>query len=133
MAASRYATFSVPAVAALYALFVKLVWQRKSTVASAVFGAVLVLVLVSVPISYQKGLASGELTKVSRKHAASVIIDYRSQPASALLIFGWDPQRVRHYARVLDRLDQSVFAGIPDPSGRDDRRPQPSSTQARDD
>lgn len=131
--ASRYATFSVPAVAALYALFVKLVWQRKSTVASAVFGVVLVLVLVSVPISYQKGLASGELTKVSRKHAASVIIDYRSQPASALLIFGWDPQRVRRYARILDRLDQSVFAGIPDPNGRDDRRPQPSTTQARDD
>jgi hypothetical protein len=131
--ASRYATLSVPAVAALYAVFAKLVWQRRSIVASALFGVVLVLVLVSVPISYQKGLESGERTKVSRERAASVIIDYRSQPTTTLLIFAWDPERVRRYARVLDRLDQSVFAGIPDPGGRNDWHPQPSSTQVRND
>jgi hypothetical protein len=78
------------------------------------FGVVLVLVPMRVPISYRKGLESGELTKDSRERAVSGLIDYRSQPRAALLIFGRDPQHVRRYARVLDRPDKSVFAGIPD-------------------
>ena len=131
--ASRYATFPVLAVVALYAVSAKLFWRRRSILASVLFGVVLVLVLVSVPISYQMGLKAGELTKVSREHAVSVILDYRSQPTAALWIFGHNPQRVRRYARLLDRLDQSVFAGIPDPGGKEDRRPGPSSTQVRDD
>ena len=131
--ASRYATFSVAGVAALYAVFAKLVWRRRSTVASVLFGVLLALVLVSVPISYQKGLKLGEVTKISREYAVSVIIDYRSQPTTALRIFGWDPQRVRRHARVLDRLDQSVFASIPDRGGRNDLRSQPCPTRARDD
>ena len=131
--ASRYATFSVPAVAALYAVFAKLFWQRRSIVASTLFGVVLVLVLVSVPVSYQRGLKAGELTKASREHAVSVILDYRSQPTTALWIFGHNPHRVRRYARLLDRLDEGVFAGIPDPGGRRIRRPRPSSAQAPDD
>lgn len=131
--ASRYATFSVLAVAALYAVFAKLVWQGRSIVASALFGVVLVLVLVSMPISYQKGLEAGELTKVYRERLASVIIDYRFQPRAALLISGWDPRRVRQHARFLDRLDQSVFSGIPDPRDRNGWPPQPTSTQARND
>ncbi len=93
----------------------------------------LVLVLLSMPISYQKGLEAGEQTKVHRERLASVIIDYRFQPRAALFISGWDPRRVRRHARVLDRLDQSVFSGIPDPRARNDWRPQPASTQARDD
>jgi hypothetical protein len=127
--ASRYVTFSVVAVAALYAIFAKLVWQKRSVVASVLFSVVLVLVGLSVPISYHKGLEAGRSNKAASEYAVSVLINYRSEPTTALRTLGWDPQHVRRYARVLDRLNQSVFADMPASGGRNAKRSQPSSTR----
>ena len=107
---SRYATFSLLAVASLYAIFTTLAWERRSTVTFTLLGIVLGMVLVCVPASYQAGLEAGEQTKASRERAVAVLSDYKSQPVSSFLIFGDDPRRVKRYARVLDRLDESIFA-----------------------
>jgi hypothetical protein len=116
---SRYATFSLLAVVGTYAVFAGLAWLRRSAATLALFGIVSLLIFASVPFSYGEGVEAGRLTEASRKTMVSVLLDHRSQPAAAFLVFGNDPQRVKRYARVLDRLDQSVFAGGVESAGRD--------------
>jgi hypothetical protein len=108
---SRYATFSLLAVVSTYAIFASLAWLRRSVATLALFGILSLLIVASVPLSYGEGLEAGRLTETSRERMVSVLADHRSQPAPAFSIFGNDPQRVKRYAHVLDRLDQSVFAG----------------------
>jgi hypothetical protein len=109
--ASRYATFAIPAVAALYAVFAKLVWQRSSIVAYVLFGVVLVLVLVSVPFSYRGGVQKGEETRTVRESQAFVALTHESQPDE--LLEGYlhpNVQFVRDIAPLLERLRYNVFA-----------------------
>lgn len=116
---SRYATFSLLAVVGTYAVFAGLVWLRRSAATLALFGVLSLLIVASVPLSYGEGMEAGRLTEASRESMVSVLADHRSQPVLAFLVFGNDPQRVKRYARVLDRLDQSIFAGGGEPTGRD--------------
>ncbi len=113
---SRYTTFSILAVVGLYAIYARLAWESRTGVAYALFGIVLVLVLVSIPTSYRTGLQAGKETRASREYAASILADYRHQPVSSLMIFGSNPRLVKQYAHTLDRLDVSIFAGTADSS-----------------
>lgn len=108
--ASRFTAFSILAVVSLYALLAQLARERKSHVSTALFGIMLGIVLVSVPTSLSTGIVAGAATKASREQAASILSTYERQSDAALAVFGWNPQRVRIYARTLDRLDYSIFA-----------------------
>jgi len=111
--ASRFSIFSILAVVSLYTMFAKLALERRSHVITALLGVMLGVMLVSIPASYMAGMEAGAATKTYRERAAYILATYKTQPDAALVAFGHDPERVRKYARILDRLDYNVFAERP--------------------
>src|SRR5215212_6755656 len=83
--ASRYATFSILAVASLYALLAKMVFATTTNVLRtllllALFG----IILLSAGVSYRDGIEVGRVQEVSRDRAAHVLETYRSEPDARL-------------------------------------------------
>lgn len=107
---SRYAVFSILTVVSIYAVFVKLAWERTSQVTTAVLGVLLGLVLLSIPTSYLLGPAGGEATEAYRAETAKILLDYKSQPDEALAKLGYAPKRIKPYIPFLERNDYNAFA-----------------------
>ena len=122
--ASRYTTFSILAVVAIYVILVKLVLERKSRFTAGLICALSALILLSVPISYAEGIKRGEETKASREQKALILSTYESQPDKVLVNtlcdmdmgcvvdpFGRaDADTVREWAGILKRLGYNVFS-----------------------
>jgi hypothetical protein len=127
--APRYTTFSVLAVASVYAILAgaglggRRVGSERATVApllglggAALLGAA---VIYSAVVSYQNGVVAGQLTETARERAALVLRSHESRKDRLLTTaFGTRAEVVRRNAPVLERLDLNVFAG-PGPRGRD--------------
>src|SRR5215203_2722547 len=120
-AISRYTTFSVLAVASLYALLAKMVFATTASVLRivlllALFG----IILLSAGVSYRDGIEVGRVQEVSRERAAHVLETYRSQPDARLVALYPRPKTVRRRAPLLERLGYNVFSEPlpPDPSVR---------------
>src|SRR5215211_6426306 len=78
-AISRYTTFSVLAVASVYAMLAKMVFARRSIVGrTVVLIALFGTVLLSAGISYQNGVEVGRAQEASRERAAYVLKTYES-------------------------------------------------------
>ena len=107
---SRYATFSIPGVVALYGLLANLALNARSRVAAALLGVLLVAVLAGTVYSYPRGIEAGRQTEEARMQAARILADHENEPLAAFTIFGHDPSRVQRYARFLDRHDYGIFA-----------------------
>lgn len=106
---SRYATFSILAVVATYALLAKAATDGRSPVTGGLFGLLLALLVLTLPVAYSEGLTAGQQTMENRQEAASALATYESQPEEYLdEVHGWDD--IRNRAVVLDDLGYSVFA-----------------------
>jgi hypothetical protein len=120
-AISRYTTFSVLAVASVYAMLAKMVFARRSIVGrTVVLIALFGTVLLSAGITYQNGIEVGRVQEASRERAAYVLKTYRSQPDAHLADLYPRPETVRRRAPLLERLGYNVFSEPlpPDPSVR---------------
>jgi hypothetical protein len=120
-AISRYTTFSVLAVASLYALLAKMVFATTASVLRTViliplFG----IILLSAGISYRDGIEVGRAQEVSRERAAHILETYDTQPDARLVALYPRPKTVRRRAPLLERLGYNVFSEPlpPDPSVR---------------
>jgi hypothetical protein len=120
-AISRYTTFSVLAVASLYALLAKMVFATRSSVLRTViliplFG----IILLSAGISYRNGIEVGRAQEVSRERAAHILETYDTQPDARLVALYPRPKTVRRRAPLLERFGYNVFSEAlpPDPSVR---------------
>ena len=119
--ASRYTTFSVLAVASLYALLAKMVFATTASVLRTVLLLALFgIILLSAGVSYRDGIEVGRAQEVSGERAAHVLETYRSQPDARLVALYPRPETVRSRAPFLERLGYNVFSEPlpPDPSVR---------------
>ncbi len=110
-AISRYTTFSILAVASVYAMLAKMVFARRSSVGRtvlliALFGTV----LLSAGISYRNGIEMGRAQEASRERAAHVLKTYEFQPDARLADLYPRPETVRRRAPLLERLGYNVFS-----------------------
>jgi hypothetical protein len=108
---SRYTTFSVLAVASLYAMLAKMVFATRAGVVRtvlliALFGAI----LLNASISYRNGIEVGRMQEASRERAAHVLKTYASQPDARLAVLYPRPETVRRRAPVLEKLGYNVFS-----------------------
>jgi hypothetical protein len=109
-AISRYTTFSVLAVASVYAMLAKMVFARRSSVGwTVVLIALFGTVLLSAGISYRNGIEVGRAQEASRERAAYVLKTYESQPDARLADLYPRPETVRRRAPLLERLGYNVF------------------------
>jgi hypothetical protein len=109
-AISRYTTFSVLAVASVYAMLAKMVFARRSSVGwTVVLIALFGTVLLSAGISYRNGIEVGRAQEASRERAAYVLKTYKSQPDARLADLYPRPETVRRRAPLLERLGYNVF------------------------
>jgi hypothetical protein len=109
-AISRYTTFSVLAVASVYAMLAKMVFARRSIVGrTVVLIALFGTVLLSAGISYRNGIEVGRVQEASRERAAYVLKTYESQPDARLEDLYPRPETVRRRAPLLERLGYNVF------------------------
>lgn len=109
---SRYTSFSVLAVAGLYAILALLVLERRSLLSVGLLGAVSGLVLLSLPASYSQGAAAGQATEDARKKEAFLLATHESQPDDLLTSTAFpDITRLRRDIPILDKYDYSSFSG----------------------
>ncbi len=112
VSASRYVTFSVLAVISVYAILAKLWAERKTRFASALLGVLLTVILLNIPLSYERGIADGVKTKTERKEAALLLYTYESQSDESLRpLRRRNPESVRRLAPILEDLGYNVFSG----------------------
>src|ERR687890_122921 len=119
--ASRYTTFSVLAVASLYALLAKMVFAKTASVLRTVLLLALFgIILLSAGVSYRGGIEVGRVQEASSERAAHVLETYSSQPDARLVALYPRPETVRSRAPLLARLGYNVFSEPlpPDPSVR---------------
>src|SRR5215210_7663466 len=110
-AISRYTTFSILAVASVYAMLAKMVFARRSSVLRTVLLITLFgTVLLSTGISYRNGIEVGRVQEVSRERAAYVLKTYKSQPDVRLAALYPRPETVRRRAPLLEKLGYNVFS-----------------------
>ena len=84
--ASRYTTFSILAVASVYAVLAKMAFESRSSIRAALLVPLCGAVLFSAAVSYPDGVGFGSATKVARERAAFVLSTYESQPDRALMV-----------------------------------------------
>src|SRR5215210_2990163 len=112
-ALSKYTTFSVLAVASIYAMLAKMVFAaRAAVIRNVLLGALLGTMLLSAGISYRNGVEVGKKQEVLRERAAHVLKTYESQPDARLVatLYYPRPETVRKRASVLKRLGYNVFS-----------------------
>lgn len=109
--APRYTTFSILAVASIYAILAKMALERRSRLAIVLLSTMAGVVLLSAATSYQKGIEAGKKERVARERAAFVLSTYESQPDEALTE-SLNPRArvVRERAPVLRKLGYNVFS-----------------------
>jgi hypothetical protein len=107
---SRYTTYSILGVVGLYAMLVKLRFESKSRLIAVLFGTLLIVVVLTVPVAYAGGVKAGISTEATRERAAAILSTYESQPDSQLTILNPNPQVVRKRAPILQRLSYNVFS-----------------------
>lgn len=107
---SKYTSFSLLAVIGAYAVFVKLMLERRSYLTAGLLGVLSASILLSVPVHYLSGIAAGRDIEAEREELAYVLSTYESQPDEALEEIRHNPDWVRKQARMLERRDYNVFS-----------------------
>ncbi len=112
VSASRYVTFSILAVISVYAILAKLWAERKTRFTSALLGVLLTVILLNIPLSYEKGIAEGVKTRTEREEAALVLYTHGAQSDESLkTLRRRNPETVRYWASTLEDLGYNVFSG----------------------
>ncbi len=116
---SRYTSFSILVGVCVYAMLVKMAFERRSRLSTILLVALSGVVLLSAAISYSEGIDAGRNVEVAREKAAFVLSTYESQPDEILSesLLPPDPKAVREqHAPTLQRLGYNVFSE-PQPRG----------------
>ncbi|MCA1728146.1 MAG: hypothetical protein LC751_01650 [Actinobacteria bacterium] len=113
---SRYTAFSILAVVSVYAMLLKMAFERRSSIRRPGISVVLLAalcgaVLLSVATSYPNGIDIGSKEEASREKAALILSTYESQP-DEVLVDSLNPRAkvVRQSAPILQRLGDNVFS-----------------------
>ncbi len=115
--ASRYTSFSILAVVSIYAMLVKMAFERRSNINTVLLVVLSGVVLLSASVSYSRGLQEGSKERASREKAAFVLSTHESQPDEALTeSLNPRAKTVRDRAPILQRLGYNVFSGPRAPS-----------------
>jgi hypothetical protein len=107
---SRYTTYSILGVVGIYAMLVKLHFESKSHSTAILLGTVLIVVMLTLPVTYVGGVKLGSSIEASREKAAAVLATYESRPESQLTSLDPNPQLVRKRAPILQKLHYNVFS-----------------------
>jgi hypothetical protein len=107
---SRYTTYSILGVVGLYAMLAKLHFESKSHSTAILFGTLLIVVMLALPVTYAGGVKLGISTEATREKAAAVLVTYESQPDRQLTSLNPNPQLVRKRAPILQKLHYNVFS-----------------------
>jgi len=107
---SRYTTYSILGVVGLYAMLAKLHFESKSHSTAILFGTLLIVIMLTLPVTYAGGVKLGISTEASREKAAAVLVTYESQPDRRLTSLNPNPQLVRKRAPILQKLHYNVFS-----------------------
>jgi hypothetical protein len=111
---SRYAAYSIPAVISAYAILLQLVSEHTSRLVTFLLGTLSVVILLSTPASYLRGIEEGIASEVFREEAAFVLYTHESQPADILerylCPFDCYKDLIKPGIPILERLDYNVFA-----------------------
>lgn len=109
---SKYATFSILAVATTYVILIKLAFERRSLMVNGLLGILMLLVTVSTLVSYANGVDAGEATRNQRERAASAILAYEQHQNNFLARVNKRPniRNMKSRIRVLEMLEYNVFA-----------------------
>ena len=107
---SRYTTYSILGVVGLYAMLAKLHFESKSHSTAILFGTLLIVIMVTLPVTYAGGVKLGISTEASREKAAAVLVTYESQSDRQLTSLNPNPQLVRKRAPILQKLHYNVFS-----------------------
>jgi ABC-2 type transport system permease protein len=120
---SRYATFSIPLVAATYVIFASQTGKRFARISALLTGAVLSLTVFGTSVSFIDGLEYGRRIKEIYQWQQMVVCSIDSQPDEMIMVH---PSKdvARKYSAVLKKLQYGVFADqdlcersrLPDPS-----------------
>lgn len=116
MMASRYASFSLPVVIGLYAILAKLAASKRSFASVGLFGALVGVVVFSMPVNYVEGLRAGYEDELLKERLAFITYTYETQPDAALEEVFPSAEIVGSNSRILDELDYNVFAYPPEPA-----------------
>jgi hypothetical protein len=111
---SRYTVFSILALISIYAMLAKLTVERKGGVFTSLLGGVIVLVLLSVAVSYVEGVSSGKEIEASLEKQAFITLTYKTQPDELLTSLYPYPEDLRERAPILERLGYNVFSEPPE-------------------
>lgn len=105
---SRYTIFSIPAVISVYVILVKSTFYRRSYAIAGLCGALVLVVLASLPVSYAEGIRAGKRFEMNREKEAFLISTHESQPPKLLKQIPW--VRRGKFLVTLEKLDYSVFS-----------------------
>lgn len=109
--ASKYVTFSLLLPVSVYAMLAMLAVEDGVRSALAPLGILLLVVVLSIPDSYNQGFAAGSSTREAREEAAAILLDYETQPEERLKeLRTSNPQTVPRLALHLERLRYNVFS-----------------------
>jgi hypothetical protein len=109
---SRYTSYSIPIVVALYILILHSIYrQRKPKLMKIAFGTILILIAAGNFASYTNGFKIGKEIRHERETQALSLLKFETQPNEALKGLYPSVEHLRHLAKILKKLKYSVFSG----------------------
>jgi hypothetical protein len=118
---SRYSTYALLYVTALFVLCAFLAWHRPTKRAVACVAALAVVIAWGADNTFRRGLNEGAANASVRRLGAFEVAMYRTEPDDALAAVYPVPGVIRRLAPGLERLHYSVFSGrrdVPPPLAR---------------
>ncbi|MCL4479504.1 MAG: hypothetical protein M1381_10465 [Deltaproteobacteria bacterium] len=106
---SRYVTFSVLMVIAVYVMLADLSVHKQNKQSKYMVLLVLFMIITSIPVSFFYGSLVGKKDMLQREKDACILYNYRSSDDRSLLELYPLAHAVKHWAGILQRLDYNVF------------------------
>lgn len=110
---SRYATYTIPWIVAVYGLFITLLNRRSGTSPSkldvGLFGVLLSLIVIGLTMAYTKGWRDSQQTHAFYEHAAMTIVAYESASDEELMRVYPAPAYIRQHAPFLRAHGYNMF------------------------
>lgn len=111
--ATRYATFSILGLVALYIILLDLMSSQKQKYMVPLMGLILGSIMLSLPFSYIQGFSSAKTREVRMRSLAFMLSTYESYPDEFLTRLFISAEVVKEGAAILNKLNYNVFADEP--------------------
>jgi hypothetical protein len=115
---SRYSSYSILAIVAIYGLLATTTFRVRSSISTILLVLLSGAVLLGAGLAYSRGIEVGRTVKENRERGAYVLSTYKTQPASVfsnrhLFARRRGAEVIVPRAVILERLGYSVFADPP--------------------